>query len=79
MFGTIGNGPEDSSTNLWDRYQWSRRFVDKSSGPLSMVPKIRRQIYPKNLTNQKDLLLQNDRLSDGWGHVEIKGKIEEKA
>ena len=44
-----------------------------------MVPKIRRQIYPKNLTNQKDLLLQIDRLSDGWGQVEIKGKIEEKA
>ena len=44
-----------------------------------MVPKIHQQIYPKNFTTQKDALLQIDRLSDGWGHVEIKGKIEEKA
>ena len=40
MFGTIGNGPEESKTNVRDRRQWSRTIDNKCSGPLAMVPNI---------------------------------------
>ena len=31
MLGTVGNGPEQLTTNVRDRWQWSRRFVDQEN------------------------------------------------